>query len=70
MHISEEPWTGHPGKPYSVHQQTWPEVDQEATQEDSIEIPVQVNGKLRDHVPVLFIFPNPLPYTILCTTYT
>jgi leucyl-tRNA synthetase len=51
-HISEELWTGHLGMPYSVHQQTWPEVDQEATKEDSIEIPVQVNGKLRDRITV------------------
>jgi leucyl-tRNA synthetase len=51
-HISEELWTEHLGKPYSIHQASWPEVDEEATREDSIEIPVQVNGKLRDKVVV------------------
>ncbi len=51
-HISEELWTNHLGKPYSIHTQLWPAVDEEATREDSIEIPVQVNGKLRDKVIV------------------
>ena len=51
-HIAEELWTEHMGKPYSIHQQPWPQVDEEATKEDSIEIPVQVNGKLRDKVTV------------------
>ena len=51
-HISEELWTEHMEKPYSIHQQSWPEVDEAATKEDSIEIPVQVNGKLRDKVVV------------------
>ncbi len=51
-HIAEELWTNHLGKPYSVHQQMWPRFDEEAAKEDSIEIPVQVNGKLRDKVVV------------------
>jgi leucyl-tRNA synthetase len=51
-HIAEELWTEHLGKPYSIHQQSWPQVNEEATKEDSIEIPVQVNGKLRDKVIV------------------
>ena len=34
------------------HQQAWPAVDEAATKEDSIEIPVQINGKLRDKVVV------------------
>jgi leucyl-tRNA synthetase len=40
------------GKPYSIHQQAWPTVDEAATKEDSIEIPVQVNGKVRDRIVV------------------
>jgi len=40
------------GKPYSVHQQLWPKFDEEAAKEDSIEIPVQVNGKVRDRITV------------------
>ena len=51
-HIAEELWTVHLDKPYSIHQQPWPQVDEDATKEDSIEIPVQVNGKLRDKVTV------------------
>lgn len=51
-HIAEELWTEHLGKPYSIHQQPWPQMDEEATKENSIEIPVQVNGKLRDKVVV------------------
>jgi leucyl-tRNA synthetase len=51
-HIAEELWTVQMGRPYSVHQQSWPEVDEEAAKEDSIEIPVQVNGKVRDRVIV------------------
>jgi leucyl-tRNA synthetase len=51
-HIAEELWTEHMDKPYSIHQQPWPQVDEEATKEDSIEIPVQVNGRLRDKVVV------------------
>jgi leucyl-tRNA synthetase len=51
-HIAEELWTEHLGKPYSIHQHPWPQVDEAAAREDSIEIPVQVNGKLRDKVVV------------------
>jgi leucyl-tRNA synthetase len=51
-HIAEELWTMHLGRPYSIHQQSWPEVDEVAAKEDSIEIPVQVNGKVRDRIVV------------------
>jgi len=51
-HIAEELWTNHLGKPYSIHQQMWPKVDEAATKEDSIELPVQINGKVRDHITV------------------
>ena len=51
-HIAEELWTNQMGKPYSVHQQSWPKVDEAAAKEDMVEIPVQVNGKLRDRVTV------------------
>jgi leucyl-tRNA synthetase len=51
-HIAEELWTNQLGKPYSIHQQTWPKLDEAAAREDMIEIPVQVNGKLRDRVVV------------------
>ncbi|HUI89222.1 MAG TPA: leucine--tRNA ligase [Anaerolineales bacterium] len=51
-HIAEELWTNYLHKPYSVHQQSWPKADEEAAKEDMIEIPVQVNGKVRDRVLV------------------
>jgi leucyl-tRNA synthetase len=51
-HIAEELWTNQLGKPYSVHQQQWPKVDEAAAKEDTIEIPVQVNGKVRDRIVV------------------
>jgi leucyl-tRNA synthetase len=51
-HITEELWTNHLGKPYSIHQQRWPEVDETAAKEDSIELPVQINGKVRDRITV------------------
>ncbi len=51
-HIAEELWTHQMGKPYSIHQQTWPKYDEEAAKEDTIEIPVQVNGKVRDRIVV------------------
>ncbi len=38
--------------PYSVHTQSCPKVDEAAAKEDSIELPVQVNGKVRDRIKV------------------
>ncbi|HWQ45696.1 MAG TPA: class I tRNA ligase family protein, partial [Longilinea sp.] len=51
-HVSEEIWAGL-GYPYSIHQQPWPAVDEEAAKEDLITLAVQVNGKLRDHIEVV-----------------
>jgi leucyl-tRNA synthetase len=51
-HIAEELWTEVLGKPYSIHVQSWPQVDEEATREEQITIPVQVNGKVRDRITV------------------
>lgn len=48
-HISEEMWQ-RLGKPYSIHTQTWPEVDADAAREDEITLIVQINGKLRDRI--------------------
>jgi leucyl-tRNA synthetase len=50
-HIAEELWAYY-GKPYSIHQQRWPEVDQAAAAEKLITLIVQVNGKLRDRIIV------------------
>jgi leucyl-tRNA synthetase len=51
-HIAEELWTNQLGKPYSIHQQSWPKVDEAAAKEDVIEIPVQINGKVRARIIV------------------
>ena len=40
------------GKPYSIHSQPWPEVDEDAAAEDTIHLIIQVNGKLRDRIQV------------------
>jgi leucyl-tRNA synthetase len=51
-HIAEELWTIQLGRPYSVHQQKWPQVDEAAAKEDTIELPVQINGKVRDRITI------------------
>ncbi|HMM42328.1 MAG TPA: class I tRNA ligase family protein, partial [Thermomicrobiales bacterium] len=48
-YIAEELWS-QLGKPFSVHTQAWPEWDEELAAEETIEIVVQVNGKVRGHV--------------------
>jgi leucyl-tRNA synthetase len=50
-HIAEELWT-RTGRPYSVHQQSWPEYDEALAAEEVITLVVQVNGKLRDRLEV------------------
>jgi leucyl-tRNA synthetase len=50
-HIAEELWS-YQGKPYSIHQQHWPEVDLVAAAEELITLIVQVDGKLRDRIMV------------------
>ncbi len=55
-HITEEIWSrlleGR-GEPWaSVHVQRWPVVDERAVAEATREVPIQVNGKLRDRVTV------------------
>ncbi|NQS92158.1 MAG: leucine--tRNA ligase, partial [Chloroflexi bacterium] len=51
-HIAEELWTEVLGKHYSIHNQRWPETDQEMMKTDEITLIVQVNGKLRDRIVV------------------
>jgi leucyl-tRNA synthetase len=50
-HISEEIWA-RLGKPYSIHLQAWPAVDDAAAAVDEITLVVQINGKLRDRMTV------------------
>ncbi len=48
-HIAEEMWE-RIGKPYSVHTQSWPRSDAALAIVDEVEVPVQVNGKVRDRI--------------------
>ena len=50
-HLTEELWT-RSGRPYSIHNQAWPEYDDELAQEEAITLVIQVNGKLRDKMLV------------------
>jgi len=50
-HLAEELWT-RSGRPYSIHNQAWPEYDSELAREKEITLIIQVNGKLRDKVLV------------------
>ncbi|MEA4908812.1 MAG: leucine--tRNA ligase [Anaerolineaceae bacterium] len=50
-HISEEIWA-QLGKPYSIHTQSWPKVDEAAAAEEEITLVVQINGKVRDRIVV------------------
>ncbi len=46
-HVAEELWarTGHR---YSIHNQSWPEFDEELAKEEEVTVIIQINGKLRD----------------------
>ncbi len=50
-HLAEEVWskTGHAD---SVHSQMWPTVDESMLQEQTLQIPVQINGKVRGRVEI------------------
>ncbi len=50
-HITEELWhrLGFAG---SVHQQSWPTYDEDATKASTIEVVLQINGKVRDKVTI------------------
>ncbi|HHT62826.1 MAG: leucine--tRNA ligase [Bacillota bacterium] len=50
-HITEELWHLM-GKEGSIHQAAWPTYEAEALKQDLINIVVQVNGKVRDHLDV------------------
>ncbi len=55
-HIAEELWSrrlADRGEPWrSIHTERWPAVDEAAAAEETREVPIQVNGKLRDRVVV------------------
>ncbi len=50
-HLAEDLWA-RSGRPYSIHNQSWPEWDAALAAEEQITLVVQVNGKLRDRIQV------------------
>ena len=50
-HLAEELWqqTGHT---YSIHNQSWPQWDNELAKDEEITLVVQINGRLRDRIIV------------------
>ena len=50
-HVAEELWERR-GHPYSIHVQPWPVADPALVAAETIELPVQVDGKLRDRLVV------------------
>ena len=50
-HLSEEMWE-RTGRPYSIHQQSFPSWDDDLAAEDTVTLVVQVNGKVRDRLEV------------------
>ena len=50
-HITEELWSILVGEG-SVHQQHWPKFDEAATVKAEVEIVLQINGKVRDHIMI------------------
>ncbi|MGH2401520.1 MAG: leucine--tRNA ligase [Candidatus Limnocylindria bacterium] len=50
-HVAEELWERR-GHPYSVHKQPWPIADPALAVSDTLELPVQVDGRLRDRLVV------------------
>ncbi len=46
-HIAEEIWQEILGNEHSVHLQSWPVYDEQLLKEDTIDLPVQINGKVR-----------------------
>ena len=50
-HIAEELWH-RLGNEFSIHNESWPAWDEELAADDVIEIPVQVNGKVRGRITI------------------
>jgi len=50
-HVSEELWS-RMGNPASIFEQGWPEYDPETARSEEVELPVQINGKVRDRLVV------------------
>ena len=50
-HLAEELWAAL-GHETSVHLETWPQYDESALVQDEVEMVVQINGKVREHITV------------------
>ncbi|HWI60711.1 MAG TPA: leucine--tRNA ligase [Symbiobacteriaceae bacterium] len=50
-HLAEELWN-RMGYQTSIHQEPWPAYDEEAAKADTVEIVIQINGKVRDRLDV------------------
>lgn len=50
-YVAEEMWH-RLGNEFSVHQQSWPAYDESLATVDTVEIPVQINGKVRDKIVI------------------
>jgi leucyl-tRNA synthetase len=50
-HLSEECWEAI-GRPFSIHQEPWPQWDEAMLLQDTVELAVQINGKIRDRLEV------------------
>ena len=50
-HVAEELWA-RTGRPYSIHQQSWPQFDPDLAAEETITLVVQINGKVRARIEV------------------
>ena len=59
-YVTEELWS-QLGRPYSIHTQDWPQVDEAAAREDEITLVLQVNGKVRDRLVVAADIMKPTP---------
>ncbi|MEO5753597.1 MAG: class I tRNA ligase family protein, partial [Chthoniobacterales bacterium] len=62
-HLTSEIWetlgTRFPVSPHEITEQPWPEYREELLAESEVEIPLQVNGKVRDRVTVPIAATNP-----------
>jgi len=50
-HVAEELWA-RTGRPYSIHQQSWPEWNPDLAADETFTLVVQINGKVRDRMEV------------------
>ncbi len=50
-HVTEELWT-EIGNEFSIHEQSWPHYRESALEKDELEIAIQINGQVRDHMMI------------------